>query len=137
MAMTSPRRQALTGQRPDSGFGMISVLVAIVLISVGALSLSQVLTQSVAMQTIISMRTTGLDIARGAMEAVKGQDPLTLTSQAAVRVNDRGELDSNGAFTLEITVTSVSLHLDEVTVIVLTPRSNPIELVTWIYDGLY
>lgn len=136
--MTPRRRHERAVQRrPDAGFGMISVLVAIVLISVGALSLSQVLTQSVSMQTIISMRTTGLDIARAAMENLKGQDPLTLVGQAPIRVNDKGEPDSGGAFTREITVESVAQHLIEVYVIVTTPRSNPIELMTWIYDGVY
>jgi len=136
--MTPRRRYERAAQRrPDAGFGMISVLVAIILISVGALSLSQVLTQSVSMQTIISMRTTGLDIARSYREEVKGRDPLTLVSESAVQVNDQGEVDSDGLYTREITVTSVDLHLDEVVVIVTLPRSNPIRLVTWIYDGVY
>ena len=89
------------------------------------------------MQTIVAMRTTGLDIARSYMEEVKGRDPLTLVSESAVRVNERGEVDSNGFYTREITVVSVDLHLDEVVVIVTLPRSNPIRLLTWIYDGVY
>ena len=52
-------------------------------------------------------------------------------------MNDRGEADSSGDFTRELTVASVSLHLDEVTVIVTLPRSNPISLLTWVYDGVY
>lgn len=137
MAMTTQRKYELTVQRPAAGFGLISVLVAIVLLSVGVLSISQVLTQSVSMQTIMSIRTTALDLARAYMEDVKSRDPLTLMSEAAVRVNERGEPDSNGVFTRELVVTSVALHLDEITVIVTTPRSSPISLVTWIYDGGY
>lgn len=137
MAMTTQQKYELTVQRPVAGFGLISVLVAIVLLSVGVLSISQVLTQSVSMQTIMSVRTTALDVARAYMEDVKSRDPLTLMSEAAVRVNERGELDSNGVFTRELVVTSVALHLDEITVIVTTPRSSPISLVTWIYDGGY
>ena len=127
----------LSVQRADAGFGLVSVMVAIVLLSVGVLSLSQLLTQSVSMQTIIASRTTGLDVARSYMEEVKGLDPLTIVAQPEVRVNERGELDSNGHFTRELTVTAVSLHLIEATVIVTMPRSNPIRLVTWIYDGVY
>jgi hypothetical protein len=55
----------------------------------------------------------------------------------AVRVNERGEEDSNGLFTRELTISTVQLHLVEATVIVTLPRSNPIRLVTWIYDGVY
>ena len=52
-------------------------------------------------------------------------------------MNEKGEEDSNGLFTKELTVTTVQLHLVEATVIVTMPRSNPIRLVTWIYDGVY
>lgn len=137
MAMMTTQKYELTVQRPTAGFGLISVLVAIVLLSVGVLSISQVLTQSVSMQTIMSIRTTALDVARAYMEDVKSRDPLTLVSEAAVRVNDKGVEDSDGIFTRELVVTSVALHLDEITVIVTTPRSSPISLVTWIYDGGY
>ena len=123
--------------RPDAGFTLISVMVAIILLSIGITSVSQVLTQSVAMQTIVGMRTTGLDVARSYMEEVRGRDPLTLTSESEVRVNDRGEADSEGRFLRELTVQTVDLHLVEATVIVTLPRTNPIRLVTWIYDGVY
>ena len=135
--MIPQQKHELAIRRPDAGFSLISVLVAIILLSVGVTAISQVLTQSVAMQTIVAMRTTGLDVARSYMEEVKGRDPLTLASESEVRVNDRGEADSSGAFTRELTIVTVTLHLTEATVIVTLPRSNPIRLVTWIYDGVY
>ena len=52
-------------------------------------------------------------------------------------MNERGNVDANGLFTRELTITAVFLHLVEATVIVTLPRSNPIRLVTWIYDGVY
>ena len=135
--MMQQQKHELATQRSDAGMGLISVMVAIILLSIGVLSVSQVLTQSVTMQTIVAMRTTGLDIARSYMEEVKGRDPLTLVSESAVQVNERGEEDSEGFYTREITVNSVDLHLDEVVVIVTLPRSNPIRLLTWVYDGVY
>ncbi len=135
--MTAQARHVPAVQRPDAGMGLISVIVALTLLSVGILSLTQVLTQSVSMQTVTSQRTTALDVARSYMEQVKGRDPLTLVTEPAVQVNERGELDGSGVFTRELTIVSVSLHLVEATVIVTLPRSNPIELVTWIYDGVY
>ncbi len=131
------QKHELRVRRPDAGFTLISVMVAIILLSIGITSVSQVLTQSVAMQTIVGMRTTGLDVARSYMEEVRGRDPLTLTSESEVRVNDRGEVDSDGRFLRELTIQTVDLHLVEATVIVTLPRSNPIRLVTWIYDGVY
>ena len=135
--MMPRQKHELAVGRPDAGFGLISVMVAIVLLSVGITAVSQVLTQSVTMQTIVAMRTTGLDIGRSYMEDVKGRDPLTLASESAVQVNGRGEADSNGSFTRELTVVSVDLHLDEIVVIVTLPNSKPIRLLTWIYDGVY
>ncbi len=135
--MIPQKKHELAVQRPDAGFGLISVMVAIILLSIGVVSISQVLTQSVAMQTIVAMRTTGLDVARSYMEEVRGRDPLTVTAEAEVRVNDRGEVDSDGRFLRELTIQTVDLHLVEATVIVTLPRSNPIRLVTWIYDGVY
>ncbi len=135
--MMAQQKHELAVGRPDAGIGLISVMVALILLSIGILSVSQVLTQSVTMQTIVAMRTTGLDIARSYMEEVKGRDPLTLVSESAIRVNERGEVDSDGFYTREITVRSVDLHLDEVVVIVTLPRSNPIRLLTWVYDGVY
>ncbi len=135
--MTTRQRHEVSVLRPDAGFGLVSVMVAIVLLSIGVLSLSQLLTQSVVMQTIVATRTMGLDVARSYMEEVKGLDPLTVAAQPEVRVNERGEDDANGLFTRELIVTMVSLHLIEATVIVTLPRSNPITLVTWIYDGVY
>ena len=137
MKMQLQQKQEPSVHRRDAGFGLVSVMVAIVLLSVGVLSLSQVLTQSVSMQTIIGSRTTALDVARSYMEEVRGLDPLLVESQPEVRVNEKGEEDSNGLFTKELTVTTVQLHLVEATVIVTMPRSNPIRLVTWIYDGVY
>ena len=135
--MKTRSKHELSVHRRDAGFGLVSVMVAIVLLSVGVLSLSQLLTQSVSMQTIIASRTTGLDVARSYMEEVRGLDPLLVQAVPPLRVNELGEADSNGLFTRELTITTVSLHLVEATVIVTMPRSNPIRLVTWIYDGVY
>ncbi len=135
--MIPQQTHELAVRRPDAGMSLISVMVAIILLSIGVVSISQVLTRSVAMQTIVAMRTTGLDVARSYMEEVRGRDPLTITAEAEVRVNERGEVDSDGRFLRELTIQTVDLHLVEATVIVTLPRSNPIRLVTWIYDGVY
>ncbi len=135
--MMPQRKHEPTVRRHDAGYSLISVLTAIVLLSIGVTSISQVLTQSVTMHTIVAMRTTALDVARSYMEEVKGRDPLTLASESAVQVNDRGEADSNGSFTRELTVTVAGDHVFEAIVIVTLPQSNPVTLVTWIYDGVY
>lgn len=126
------RRVAL--RRPDAGYSLISVLVAIILLVVGVISLSNVMTQSLSMQTIQSTRTTALYVAQTYMEELKSRDPATLASEAAVQVDEEGNPDGSGSFTREVTVGSAGRNLLSVAVVVTTPRSNPIRLVTWVYD---
>ncbi len=123
--------------RGDAGVGLVGVIVALVLLSVGVLSVSNVLTQSVAMQTIQGQRTTALSIAQVTMEAIRAMDPLTVTAQAVQAVDETGAADVNGVFTREVTLGNPGRNLISVTVIVTSPRSSPVELVTWIYDGAF
>lgn len=120
-----------------AGFGLIEVVVALIVLSVGVLSVSNVLSQSVAMQTIGSQRTSALSIAQTTMEQIRAMDPLTVAAQAAQAVNEDGTPDVNGVFTREVTIGDPGRNLIEVTVIVTAPRSDPIRLVTWIYDGAF
>jgi prepilin-type N-terminal cleavage/methylation domain-containing protein len=136
VAVKTERTEERTTQRPDAGFTLVELMVAIVLLAVGALAVSQVLTQSVAMQTGIELRTTALDVARSYMEVVRVRDPLTLASEPEVRVDESGAENPSGLFTRALTVTSVSDHLMEITVVVTSPRSSPVQLVTLLWDGL-
>jgi hypothetical protein len=138
MAMTTyERRIQEAAQRADAGMGLVSVLVALVLLSVGVLSVSSVLTQSVAMQTMTAQRTSALSIAQTTMEQIRAMDPLTVTALPAMNVTEEGVADVNGVFIREVTIGDPGRNLIEVTVIVTAPRSNPIRLVTWIYDGAF
>lgn len=131
MAMTAPKERL---RRPDAGYSLISVLVAIILLVVGVISLSNVMTQSLSMQTIQATRTSALYIAQTYMEDLKSRDPTVLASEAAVAVDAEGNPDANGVFTREVTIATLPRNLINVTVIVTTPRSDPIRLVTWVYD---
>ena len=133
--MTYDERLESAATRPDAGYGLVGVIVALVLLSVGVLSVTNVLTQSIAMQTIASQRTVALSIARTTMEDIRSMDPTAVAPQGLVTVDELGNADLNGAFTREVTVTDAGSNLIEVTVIVDAPRSNPIQLVTWIYYG--
>ena len=121
--------------RPDAGFSLVSLMVAMVLLAVGVLAVSQVLAQSVSMQTGIEVRTTALDVARAYMEVVRVRDPLTLATEPEVRVDESGMETTDGRFLRSLTVRSIGPHLMEVTVTVSGSRASPVELVTLIWDG--
>ncbi len=122
-------------RRADAGFGLIEVVVALLILSVGILSVSNVLTQSVSMQTIAAQRTSALSIAQTTMEQLRATDPLLIVAEAETAVNEDGAPDVNGVFTREVTISAVSGNINEVTVIVTAPRSSPVRLVVWVYDG--
>ena len=135
--MTYREHIQVVGRRSDAGFGLVGVIVAFILLSVGVLSVSNVLTQSVVMQTITSQRTSAVYIAQATMETIRAMDPLTVTAEAEVSVNEAGTPDVNGIYTRQVTIGDPGRNLISVTVIVTAPRSNPIRLVTWIYDGAF
>ncbi len=122
--------------RRENGFTIISVLVAIVMLSIGILALSRSGTQAMAAQTLAGNRTTALAIGRSYMEDVRSRPPAQVLSEAAVQVDKTGTVNSGGVFTRSVVVTDVRHNLKEVRVIVEFPRSKvPIELVTLAYVG--
>ena len=122
--------------RRKDGFTIISVLVAIVMLSVGILALSRSGTQAMAAQTLAGNRSIALGIGRAHMEAVRSRPPAQVLSESAVKVDRTGTVDPNGVFTRSVVVTNVRHNLKEIQVIVEFPRSRvPIELVTLAYVG--
>ncbi len=122
--------------RREDGFTIISVLVAIVMLSVGILALSRSGTQAMAAQTLAGNRTTALAIGRAYMEAVRSRPPAQVLSESPVNVDETGTASPNGVFTRSVEVTDVRHNLKEVRVIVEFPRSKvPIELVTLAFVG--
>ena len=124
--------------RREYGFTIISVLVAIVMLSIGILALSRSGTQAMAAQTLAGNRSTALGIGRAYMEAVRSRPPAQVLSESAVKVDRTGTVDPNGVFTRSVVVTDVRHNLKEILVIVEFPRSKvPLELVTLAYVGTF
>ena len=122
--------------RRKDGFTIISILVAIVMLSVGILALSRSGTQAMAAQTLAGNRSTALSIGRAYMEDVRSRPPDQVLSESAVKVDETGTLNPNGVFTRSVVVTTVRPNLKQVRVIVDFPRGQtPIELVTLAYVG--
>jgi type IV pilus assembly protein PilV len=135
MAMSDVGDNVSSEKSCRGGFGLIEVVIALLILSVGVLSVSNVLTQSVSMQTLAAQRTSALTIAQTRMEQLRATIASDITAEAAIRVNETGQADANGAFTRQVTVTSISATVNEVAVIVSTPRVSPVRLVVWVYIG--
>lgn len=83
---------------PEAGFGMVSVLVAMVLLAVAVVALSSSSAFLVSLQTDASGRSIATALGVTYMEEVRRRPPESLTSESAAWVNAAGELDERGAF---------------------------------------
>lgn len=96
--------RALQRLRDERGFGMASVLVAMVLLAVGVVALSSSSAFLVSLQTDASVRSTAAAIGVAYMEEVKQRPPWSLASESPTLVNEIGDADSAGVFTRTLTV---------------------------------
>lgn len=118
------------------GFTLVSVLVALLILTIGLLALARSQAMLVSTQGDTANRSTALTIARGYTEVLRSRDPWTLASEPATKVDDRGQLAVNGAFTRTTTVTVLQNNLMQVQVDVLYPRGQlPVNILTLIYRG--
>jgi Tfp pilus assembly protein PilV len=123
------------------GFGIVSVLVAVVLLAVGIVALSSSSAFIVSMQTDAAERSRASAIAVAYMEEVKTRPATELATESPVRVDETGEPNENGAFIKSLVVTPEVSTPDVVraTVEVVYPsgfgRTRTLELVTVIFTG--
>lgn len=124
--MNSPRR--------DRGFTLVSVMVALAILSIGLLALARAQASIVANQGNIANRTTALTIARDYAEVLRSRSPWTLVSEAPVAVDARGQPLAGGAYRRSTNVTVLATNLLQVQVLVTYPRSTvPVDIITLIY----
>ncbi len=118
------------------GFTLVSVMMAVMLLTVGLLALAR--TQSVLLgaQATASSRTSALSVARAYMEEVRARDPWVLTSESQTRLSLDGRVDGEGPLRRTLSVEAAQDNLLRVTVTVAGTRNDkPVELVTYVYRG--
>ncbi len=82
----------------ERGYGLISVLVAIVLLSAGVVVLSSSSVFLSTLKTESAVRSVAASIALAHMEEVKTRERAAIVSQAPEPVNERGLPDADGNF---------------------------------------
>lgn len=121
-------------RRAEGGFTLISVIVAIVILSTGLLALARAQAMLVKSQGTTANRSIALTIARDYMEVMRSRDPWTIASEAGATVDARGTPDVNGKYTRAVAVTVVQANLVQVRITVVYPRGvNPVDIITLIY----
>ncbi len=118
----------------------MSVLVALVMLSVLVVAVGASTITSVSMKTEAKTRATAGSIAAAYLEELKTRDPLTLVTEAPERVDETGQLDPAGSFERSVKVSSgPSPNTRLVEVVVSYPRGSisrgTLKLVTIIYEA--
>jgi Tfp pilus assembly protein FimT len=125
----------------EEGFGMVSVLVAMVLLAVAVVALSSSSAFLVSLQTDASGRAIATSLGVAYMEEVRRRPPGSLASESPVRVNSEGVADEGGAFVRGLTIETdpIAPNVVRATVEVVYPagigRTGTISFQTVIHRG--
>ncbi len=130
------RRRPIARTRSRRGFTLVSMIVAIILLTVGILALGTANTNTIKHQTMAQNRTNAVAIARAYLEEVRSRDPWTLASESAVAVGPDGVAGAGGVYSRRMEVTEERNNLLLVELIVDFPRAGqPVRLTTYQYRG--
>jgi type IV pilus assembly protein PilV len=122
--------------RAREGFTLVSMIVAIILLTVGILALGNANTNTIKNQTLAQNRTNALAIARAYLEEVRSRDPWTLVSESAVKVAADGQPSGAGPYSRSMVVTEERSNLLLIEMFVEFPRAGqPVRLATYQYRG--
>jgi Tfp pilus assembly protein PilV len=133
MAMSTPRpsRARATTRR---GFTLISMLVALVLLTVGVMALAQANAATVKVGARSANRGVALSVGRAYLEELRSRDPWSLENESPIRVDANGTPISNGAYTRSVQATVLRTNLLQLRVIVDYPNpTGPVTLETYLY----
>jgi Tfp pilus assembly protein PilV len=120
--------------RGQEGFTLVSVIVAIVILSTGLLALARAQGMLVATQAQTANRSIAVTLARDYTELLRSRDPWGIASEASASVDQRGQPNTNGRYQRSTTVTILAPNLLQVMVQVTYPKgSAPIQITTLIY----
>jgi Tfp pilus assembly protein PilV len=120
--------------RNERGFTLISVLLAVSMLTIGLLALARtqgILTSS---EAGVSNRTIALAIATDRLEQLRASDPATLATEPPAMVDANGNPSASGAYQRSVTVTLDAANLVRLLVVVNYPRmTSPVQLEALIY----
>ncbi len=118
----------------ERGFTLISVLLAVGMLTFGLLALARTQAILTGAESGVSNRGIALAIATDRLEQLRGTDPNTLASEPAASVDANGQLSASGPYQRSVTVTLDQANLLRLAVTVTYPRmSTPVSLEALIY----
>lgn len=134
--MTPPFLGRPRGGRRRRGFTLVALMVAMVLLTVGIITLAGANAQTATMQTLSQNRTNAIAIARAYMEQIHTRDPWTIASESSTNVDGEGQMTSLGAYKRIVDVEILKPSLISIVVRVHYPRgAQPVQLTTSFFRG--
>ncbi len=122
----------MTRQR-EGGFTLISVIIAVVILSVGIMALGKTQGMLIRAQATNAERNVALGIARNYVEEVRSRTAVP-ASEPSARVDATGALSGTGAYRRTLDVADLGNNLYRATCNVTYPRGTvPVSIVTLIY----
>ncbi|MDX2183505.1 MAG: prepilin-type N-terminal cleavage/methylation domain-containing protein [Gemmatimonadaceae bacterium] len=124
------RRRLSSGPARRDGFSLVSVIIAMVLLSVGVLALAGANAASLRVASTEGTRSVALQIARSHLEFLRTRSSTTLASEGETRVDETGVAASDGTFRRTVTVRTISADILSVEVKVVSPQEQTVVLET-------
>jgi Tfp pilus assembly protein PilV len=124
-------------RRTRRGFTLISVIIAMVLLSVGVLALAGANATALRVFNTEGVRTNAVQIARSHVETLRGRDPATLVSEPATAVNELGAPTVGGRYQRTVEVATIDSTLLRLVVTVTAPVGRPVVLETQVYRPIW
>ena len=120
--------------RNERGFTLISVLLAVSMLTIGLLALARTQAILTSSEAGVSNRAIALAIATDRLEQLRASDPTTLATEPPAMVDANGNLSATGAYERSVTVTLDAANLLRLRVTVNYPRmTSPVQLEALIY----
>ena len=117
----------------EAGFILISVIMAVVILSIGILALGRSQAMLVRAQATSAQRDIALGIARNYVEEVRSRTAVP-TSEGATAVDETGTATGGGKYQRSLTIADLGNNLYQATCNVTYPRGpQPVQIVTLIY----
>jgi type IV pilus assembly protein PilV len=124
----------MSRRRSDRGFTLISVLLAVIMLTIGLTALARTQGLLTAAESGTASRSAALAIATGYLEQLRSRDPWTLASEAPAMVDADGQANAAGPYQRSTVVTVDRGNLLRLQVLVAYPRgSAPVELTSLLY----
>ena len=127
--------------KSEAGIGLMSTMVAMVLLGLAVTALSSSGMMVLAVHTDSAVRSSATALAASYLEEVKARDPQALASESAAKINEAGIDETTGPYirSLEVIDEPGLAYTKRISVLVQYPRGRGrmgrVELITVIYVG--